>query len=82
MQHANVLLPLEDGAEGRRDVRGREPSGRDLVEKGLEEMKVPPVDEGDPNRGPFQRPGGVESAETAADDDDVSLVASQRQLSS
>lgn len=45
-------------------------------------MKVPPVDEGDPNRGPFQRPGGVESAETAADDDDVSLVASQRQLSS
>jgi hypothetical protein len=44
-QNGRILLPFEGGSEGDRDVRGREASGRYLVEKRLKEMEVSAVDQ-------------------------------------
>ena len=71
LKHADVSLPLEDRSERSRDIRGREPASGNLIEKRLEQMEVPSIDEGDANRSVSERLRRVETAETAADDDDV-----------
>ena len=68
---AQVRVVPQDVADGRRDLALREDPGRHLVQQGLEEMVVGPVDEGDPHLGPLEGAGGEEPAEATPDDDDV-----------
>ncbi len=56
---------------GQRDLRRAERGGRDLVEQGLEEMVIAPVDDGDLDVRAFQRLHGGKSAKAAADHDDT-----------
>ena len=77
----DVLHLAENGAQGRivpqhvayggRDLALREDPGGHLVQQGLEEMVIGPVDEGDPHVGPFEGTGGEQPAEAAPDDDHV-----------
>ncbi len=61
----------QDVADGGRDLALREDPGGHLVEQGLEEVVVRPVDDGDADGRPLEGAGGEEAAEAAADDDDV-----------
>ena len=70
-QHARVLLLAQDEAERLRDVRRRERAGRHLVEERAEEVVVAAIDQRDVDIGLAQRPGGVEPAVAAADDQDA-----------
>ena len=76
-QHAGVGLAAQDGADRVRDVGGREPGSRDLVEQRLEEMVVAAVDERHVHRRAAERLGGGEAAEAAADDHDVRAIVRQ-----
>ena len=64
--HAQRRIVAEDVADGRCDLALREDPGGHLVEQGLEEVVVGPVDEGDPHRRPLEGPGGEEAAEAAS----------------
>ena len=68
---AEVALLSQNPADRRRDVAGREPGGRDLIEQRLEDVMVVPVDERDVDRRLRERLGGAQAAEPAADDDDA-----------
>ena len=46
-QHLDVGLAAQDVADRRRDVAGRQPGRRHLVEQRLEEVVVAPVDHDD-----------------------------------
>ena len=70
-QHLGVLLSPQHMADRRADVGRRERGGRHLIEQGLEEVVVLPVDERHMHRRMGQRAGGTQSAEPAADDDDT-----------
>jgi hypothetical protein len=70
-EHGRVLLSPQDPPDRRGDVRGGELGGGDLIEEGLEEVVVLPVEERDADRRATERARGVETAETAAEDDDV-----------
>ena len=71
-QHdAEVAHAAQHVADGRRDLPLGEDAGGHLVEEGLEEVMVGPVDDGDPHRRPLQGPGREEAAEAAPEDDDV-----------
>ena len=70
-QHADVPVALEDRTQRIRDLAGGERAGRDLVGEWLEEVEVPPIDERHVDRGAPEPEGGLEPAETAADDDDA-----------
>ena len=62
----------EDAAEGAGDVGGGEGGGGDLVEEGLEEVVVAPVDEGDGETGVIgEFLGAGEARESAADDENL-----------
>ena len=67
--HPHVLLPSHDVPQGRGDLTRGEHSGGRLVEQGLEEVVIAPVDQGHVDRLPTEQPGGRQSAESAADDD-------------
>ncbi len=67
-QHPGVLLPPEDLTDRRPDVDGAEAGRGHLVEQGLEKMVVVAVDQGDSDRRPRQRLGGVEPGEASAQD--------------
>src|SRR3990172_1549650 len=71
LQDADVLLSREDRPKRRGDVRGREPARRDLIEERLEQVEVAPIDQGDLNRRPEKPLRGVQTSESAADDDDL-----------
>ncbi len=70
-QDARVPAPLQDRPEGRGDVRGREGTRRHLIEKRLEEMEIPPVENGDLDRERPEAAGRVQAAETPAHDHDA-----------
>ena len=69
--HLDVRLMTEDPADRRRDVAGRQPGRRDLIEERLKDVVVAPVDEQNIDRRVTKCFCGVEPAETAADDDDA-----------
>ena len=62
----------QDRPERRGDLPWAQGTGRDLVEQRLEEVEVPPIDEGEVD--PLvaaELPCGVQPPEAAADDDDA-----------
>src|SRR5919206_568525 len=67
---ARVRLSGQDGADRPGDVGRREGGGRYLVEQGLEQVVVAPVDQDDVDRGAGERPGAGEAAEASPEDDD------------
>jgi hypothetical protein len=66
-----VLLPGDDLADRRGDLCRREHRGRDLVQQGLEEVVVAPVDHRHLDRRSRERTNNGEATEAAADDDDL-----------
>jgi hypothetical protein len=55
-EHRRIPLPAQQGAKGRRDVRGRQERCRHLVQQRLKEVVIGPIDDGDPNGRALQRP--------------------------
>ena len=70
-QHLDVRLMPQNPADRRRDVAGRQRRRRHLIEQRLEDVMVVTVEQRDANRRPGERARRVESAESAADDDDM-----------
>ena len=70
-QHRDVLGASQDGAERRRDVGRVQRSGRDLIEQGLKQVVVAPVEQGDAHRCPGKPGDRLQAAESAADDDNA-----------
>ena len=70
-QHRDVRPPAEHAPDRGRDVGGVQGGRGHLVEEGLEEVVVPPVHDGHLRGGALEGLGGVQPAETAADDDDL-----------
>ncbi len=70
-QHGRVALLAEDRAQGLRDLARRQGARGDLVEHRLEQVMVPPIDQGDVDEvaGLAEVLGGIQAGETAADDD-------------
>ena len=64
----DVLMVAQDGADGLRDVGGREDGKRDLVEQGLEDVVVLAVDQGDVDGELCEVDGGVDAGKAAAED--------------
>ena len=73
--HLQPLVVAEDVAGWRCDLPFREDAGRHLIEQGLKEMVVGPVNQRHPDRSQFQGPGGEQPAEARPDDDDVVPIA-------
>jgi hypothetical protein len=67
----SVLLPFENGSQGRGDVGRRQAAGGHLVEQRLEQVEVAAVDQFDVDRFAAERLGGAKPAEAAADDHDA-----------
>ena len=67
----HVPASFEHAAQRRSDVRRRQTAGRDLVKQRLEQVEVAAVDQRDLEPRGTDRLGGVEPAESAADDDDA-----------
>ena len=72
-KHLCVFLPAKDRANGIGNVTRRQARHRDLIEKWLKEMVVAAIDDRHSHRRTAQPLGCVETAEAAADDDDVGL---------
>ncbi len=68
-QNLCVFLLAQQDPQRRRDFAWRQRTRGDLVQQGLEEVKVPAVDQRDGEIFVPQGPCGVEPAETPADDD-------------
>ena len=66
-----VLLPPQDPPDRHGDVARVQRRRGDLVEQRLEQMVVAAIDDRQVHRGAPERPGGVEAAESAAEDDDA-----------
>ena len=66
----NVLLAPEDAAQRRGDLARRKARGCDLIEERLKQVEVAPIYQRDCHRRMLERPGGLEAAKSAADDDD------------
>ena len=78
-EHGRVPVAAQDRAQRLGDVARRERPGRDLVEQGLEQVMVQPVDEGDLDLGrPTQLAGRVQAGEPTADDDDAVAACARR----
>ena len=71
-KHFHVPLLAKNPADGRGDVSRRERRHRDLVEKRLEHMMVPSIQQGNVNGRAAQRAGGIKTAKPATDDDNAS----------
>jgi hypothetical protein len=72
-EHLSVVLPRQDGTDGRGDVRRRQARARDLVEQRLEEVMIGAVDERDPHVVARMEEGfgGRQAPEPSAYDHDV-----------
>ena len=70
--HLHVRLAAQHRSDRLRDVRRRKRGRRHLVEQGLEQVVIAPVDEGDVHGCVGERLRGLQSPEPAADDDDTS----------
>ena len=74
-QNQCVLLTRENAANGGRNVGRTQASHRDLVQQGLEQVVIPPIDQCNPDlllAG--QTAGSVQASEAASDDNDVFFV--------
>src|SRR6185312_3258859 len=67
-QYPDVSLPVEHVSKRRCNLPRRERACCDLIEQRLEKMEVPAVDQSNIDGGVLEGTGGVESAESAADD--------------
>lgn len=63
--HMKVLLPSENDTQGRWELVRGERTGRDLMERRLEQMKIAPIDENDLDRHAPETAGGLKAAEAA-----------------
>jgi len=70
-QHANVLPMAQDTTEGRGNFTWRERSRRHLIHKGLKEVIVAAIYEGDGDRRRFEGFRGIKAAKTTTKDNDV-----------
>lgn len=70
-EEIDVLSVAEEGADRVSDFVGREDGGRDLIEKGLEEMEVVTVDDSDLKIFLGEEFSEFYTAEATADDYDV-----------
>jgi hypothetical protein len=66
-----VALPPEDPPDRRRDVAGRQPRRRDLIEQRLEDVVVAPVEQQDVDRRLRERARRAQPREPSPDDDDA-----------
>jgi hypothetical protein len=71
--HFSVLLAFQQDAQRGGDVGRGESASGDLVEQRLEQVKVPPVDQGHLDRSPFQGAGCEEAAKASPDNDNAVL---------
>jgi hypothetical protein len=69
--HFGIALPLDDRPQRRGNVGRRQGPGRHLIEQGLKQMKVPPIDQRDLHRRPLEPLDDVDAAESASDDNDT-----------
>ena len=65
--HPHVLVALEDRAQRIGDLARRQRAGGDLVGERLEQVEVPPVDQGDLDRRAAELVHGLDAAEAATD---------------
>jgi hypothetical protein len=72
-QHQGVLLARQNVPDGRCNLRRGQEGRRHLIEKGLEQMVVAPVDHDHLDRRVAQLQGSVEAAESGADNDHPGL---------
>jgi hypothetical protein len=70
-QNLYIFLAAEDGADGSGDFSGRERAGGDLVEEGLEKVKVALVEEGDVHVGALEGLRGDQAREASAQNQDA-----------
>ena len=70
----NVPVPAQHVPQRRGDLALGQDPGRALVQQGLEQVVLAPVDEGDLDRGTAQGPGGEQPGESAADDHHTALA--------
>ena len=70
-QDADVGGLPKNPADWGRDVARRQRRRRDLVQQGLKQMMVPPVEQRDAHGLPTQHTGSRQSAKPASDDNDV-----------
>lgn len=68
---ADVALAAQHGTQRRSDVRRRQTAGGHLIQQRLEQVKIPPIDQRDPDRYAPQRLGGVQPRKPAAYDHHV-----------
>ena len=68
---ARIGLVVDDTANGRGHVGGRQAGRRHLIEQRLEQMVIAPIDEGDVSVALLQPLGHGKAAEAGAGDDDV-----------
>jgi hypothetical protein len=73
-QHRDVLLAAQHPPDRRCDVARRQRRRSDLIQQRLEQMVIVAVEERDTDRGIGERPRRVETAEAAAEDDDVDPI--------
>ena len=66
-----IALPMEDAADRRCDISGRQTRGRDLVEQRLEQVVIVTIDDRDIKRRPRELRGRRKAAESRSDDDDA-----------
>src|SRR5207245_5052635 len=77
--HIRIFLTGYNGADRIRDIARIQRRSRHLIQQGLKEVEIAAIDDRHPRRRALQRFGGIQSAEAAAEDDDVrSLRHSER----
>ena len=70
-QRRDLLAVAQEMADRPGDFGGGERGGRDLIQQRLEQMMVAAVDQRDPHRRAGKAEGGLQPAETGADDHDM-----------
>ena len=74
-QQRRYLRPIAEKASDRPSDLGRgEQGGRNLIEQGLEQMMVTPVDQRDANRSSLEIVDELQAAKTAPDDNNVMIL--------
>src|SRR4051812_39501846 len=70
-QNVAIWLPCDNRAQWRRDIRRRKPACCNLVQQRLKQMKVAAINKSNLHCRAPQSAGSIQSAESAADDDDA-----------
>jgi hypothetical protein len=66
--HFDIGPAGEDASDGPSNFARREHSGRDLIKKGLEQVKISPIDDCDIDGCTRERLGGFKTTKTGAND--------------